>query len=67
MRLRVKIGLFGGLAFTIYALLYAVLHGDGKPSGLVVLGVVVVATWLLGMYLTSWLIDKRWPHLKNRR
>ena len=67
MRLRIKFGLVGTLALTIYAAVYAVVEGDGTPFGLVVLVAVCVVSGVAGTFLTSWLIDKRWPDLGKRK
>jgi len=67
MRLRVKFGLVTGFAVTVYLMIYAALQGGGTPFGLVVGGVWGAVITVITVYVTSRLIDKRWPDLGKRK
>jgi 4-hydroxybenzoate polyprenyltransferase len=67
MRTRHVYGLVVGIGATLYLVVYAAMQPGVHPAGLAIAAVFGVAVTCASVFVGSWLIDKRWPHLRNRK
>ncbi len=59
IRIRFVVGFGVGILYIIYSVTYAAANGAQNVWGLVLGGLVMLAAGSVGVFLTSWYIDRR--------